>query len=69
MLNDGGALSSTQIVWSHETEFVHPSVAVHVRVIIRLVGQRANTTASVNVIVMLAQLSVAVAVPVKLVPV
>lgn len=60
----GGVLSSTLIVCTQVEVLPHPSVADHVRVIVSSCGQAPATITSLEVMIGIAQLSVAVAVPV-----
>src|SRR6266404_5799204 len=70
LVNTGPVVSTTHIVWSQVATLVQASVAFHVRVIMVLVGHVPGALASLKVMTGLPlQLSVAVAVPVMLVPV
>src|ERR1044071_7936859 len=68
LVNTGGVVSTTVMIWSHVAELLQASVAFHVRVIVALVGQLPpGVGTSLKVMTMLVpQRSVAVATPVKL---
>jgi hypothetical protein len=67
LVNTGGVVSTTVMIWSHVAELLQASVARHVRVILELVGQTPAVVASLKVIITVLQVSDAVATPVKLV--
>jgi phosphodiesterase/alkaline phosphatase D-like protein len=69
-VNTGGVVSTTVMIWSHVAELLQASVAVQVRVIVKLPGQLPDAVASLKVMrTLVPQKSIAVAMPVKLVAV